>query len=160
MHLGRDYNCVGVREGLQAWSQVRCLADRRVFLARSVANKIANNDYTRGYTDPRLQGHIRRGFQCAYDPEDGEAGAHCPLGIVLVRSGIPKIRNYAVAKIICDHATKMLDLCCTGRKKGADDVALFFLVELGRKRSRTDHVAEHDRDLPALGRACWRYLCS
>jgi hypothetical protein len=131
---------LGAGNGLQSSRWVCRLADRSVLLRHAFAYKIPNDNHARGDADPRLQSHVGSGFQ-PHDIEDREAGAHCPLGVVLMSSG-PEIGEYTVAEIICNCAPKALDPCRTGRKKCAGDVALFFRVELARKRSRTD-FAEH-----------------
>ena len=99
--------------------------------------------------------HARRWLQRADRIEDGEPGAHSPLGVVLVRGGIAEIGEHAIAQILRDHAAKALDLARAARLEGADDVALLLGIEPRRERARAHHVAEHDRELATFRRRGW-----
>jgi len=76
------------------------------------------------------------------------------LGVVLVRGGIAKVRKYAVAQVLDDRAAEGLDLVGTAGVKCRNDLALLFWIEPRGQRTRPDHVAEHDRQLPTLGCGC------
>jgi hypothetical protein len=56
----------------------------------------------RGNADARLERNTRsRG---AYGVDDGEPSAHRPLGIVLMRSRIPKVSEHPIAEMLRHHA--------------------------------------------------------
>ena len=140
----------GLRERLQSGSEVRRLADHRLFLRRTGADKIADHDEPRGDSDAHLQSRCR--LECANCIDQGESSTYCALGVVLMRLQIPEIREHTVAHILCDKAPRLADLCCAAAVIGADNVSHVFGIELGGKRSRADEVDEYDCELPTFGR--------
>ena len=79
----------------------------RPLLGGAGADQIANDDEASGDADP----HIQR-FLCgepADRVDDREPGADRALGIVLMRLGIAKIDQYAIAHILGDKTAKATD---------------------------------------------------
>ena len=108
-------------------------------------------DPDRQATAPLEMGAI----QVLHPDEDLEPGADRALGIVFVGAGVAEIDQHSVAQILGDESFEAPD------RRGrfvlilAQDVAQVFGVELRGKLRRADEVAEHDRELAALG-ACHR----
>jgi hypothetical protein len=120
----RDDDRVRFSKGLEAGCQVRCLANRRVLLRDTFADQVTDDDDTRGDTDTGLKVHVGSGVQRADRVEDGEAGTHGPFCVIFVGCRVAEISQYAVAQVLRDHTTEVIDLVGTARLKAADDVAL------------------------------------
>ena len=84
--------------------------------------------------------------------DERKAGAHRPLGIVLVRLRVAEIDQHAVAHVLGDKAVEAADRLGDAAVIGADHLAQVLGIEPRRERRRADEVAEHHRQLPALGR--------
>ena len=80
-----------------------------------------------------------------------QPGADRPLGIVLMRLRVAEIDQHAVAHVLGDKAVEAGDDLGDGAVIGADQLAQILRVEPGRQRGRADQIAEHHRQLPALG---------
>src|SRR5215475_11980902 len=93
MRYGRNDDCVGLCQRLQARYQVRGLANSSVLLRYTLSNQISNNNHARAYGDAALHRHIC-GFQSRDGLDDGKTGDDRPLSIVLVCRWIPEIREH------------------------------------------------------------------
>jgi hypothetical protein len=129
MRLGRDDHCVRVGERLQARCEVGCLTDRRILLGYPFPNKITHHQHTGCDTDACLQLNAAGEMQCANDIENGKPAPHRSFGIILMRSGISKIREHPVTEILRNHAVQALDLIGAAALEGTDDIALLFGIE-------------------------------
>ena len=69
-----------------------------------------------------------------------------------MRLRIAEINQHAVAHIFGDIAAEAGDHLGDAFVIGGDDLAQIFRIEPGRQRGRADQIAEHHRDLAALGR--------
>jgi len=87
---------------LQPGRQVRRLADDPAFLRRAGTDQVADDDEPAGNPEPHSQ-LFRRG-QAADRLDDGEPGAHRPLGVVLMRLGIAEIDQHPVAHIFGEQS--------------------------------------------------------
>ena len=83
--------------------------------------------------------------------DDTQPGADRPLGVVFMRSRVAEINQDPVTHIFCDKAVEAADDICHGAVIGGDDLAQIFRIEPRRERGRADEVAEHHRQLAALG---------
>ena len=135
---------------LQPRCQVWRHADHRLFLCRTLADQVTDDYQPGGDADPRLE---FGGFDIeATDGVDRtEAGAHPPLGIVLMCPRIAEIDQYPVAHVLGDEAIEPCDDLGDGTVIGADNLAQIFRVKTGRERCRADQVAEHHGQLAAFG---------
>ena len=79
-------------------------------------------------------------------------GAHRALGVVLMRLRIAEINQHAVAHVLGDKPAKAADGVGDAAMIGADDLAQILGIEARRQRRRADQIAEHDGQLPPLGR--------
>jgi hypothetical protein len=151
----RDHYFVGTSEGLQPGREVGRLADDRLLLGRPRANEIADDHEPGGDADARLQ---LDGFdvETADSVDDTLPGSDSPLCVVLMRLRVTKIDEHAVAHVLRDKTVERCDLgnCAV---IGSDDLAQIFGIEPCGEFGRTEKVAEHDRQLSALGSACSRY---
>ena len=134
---------------LQPGGEVRRLADDRVLLRGTLADQIADHDQPGGDADPHAQSLSRR--QSADRLDEREAGAHRPLGVVLVRLRVAEIDQHPVAHVLGDKAVEAGDRLGDRAVVGADDLAQVLGVEPRRERGRADQIAEHHRELPAFG---------
>ncbi len=140
-----------VRHGqaLQPGGEVRGLADHPALLRRPSADQIADHGEPAGDAQPHAQIFSRR--QSADRLDYREAGAHRPLGIVLMRLRIAEINEHAVAHVFGDKAGEPPDRFGDATVIGADDLAQVLGIKARRQRRRTDQIAKHHRQLPALG---------
>ena len=85
-----------------------------------------------------------------------QRGADRPLGVILVRLGIAKIDQYAVAHILGDKTAKAANGVVDTAMVGADDLAQILGIEARGQWRRADQVAEHHGQLPPLRVDCRR----
>ena len=83
--------------------------------------------------------------------DEREPGAHRPLGVVLMGSRIAKINQHAVTHVFGDVAVEPGDRLGDGSVIGTEHFAQILGIEAGGKRGRTRQIAEHHRQLAALG---------
>jgi hypothetical protein len=74
-----------------------------------------------------------------------------------MRLGIAEIDQHPVAHVFGDKAGEPRHRRGDAAVVSADDLAQILGIELLRQRCRTDQVAKHDRQLPALGRPRRRF---
>src|SRR5208282_5998442 len=79
--LGNDER-VRYGQRLQPGGKVWRFADHPALLSRSRADQVADHDQPAGDTEPHIQPFWRR--KPAHRLDDGEAGPHRPLGVVLM----------------------------------------------------------------------------
>jgi hypothetical protein len=139
-----------VRAGLE----VRRLADDAALLCRALADEIADHGEPGGDAEPHAQ--ILSRCQSADCLDHRQAGAHRPLGIVLMRSRIAEIDQHPVAHIFSDKAVEAADRIGDGVMVVPDEVPQILRVKTRRERRRADQVAEHHRQLPPFSLG-WRW---
>ena len=149
-----DHHLAGAGEGLQARREVRRVADDRLLPRAALADQVAHDDEPGRDPDPgreRVAG--RRSGASATERAASEPGPDRALGRVLVRPGPAEVGEHAVAHELRDVALEARDLARDRVLVGADELAHLLGVEAGRERGRADEVAEHHRELAALGLA-------
>ncbi len=67
---------------------------------------LADDNQPGGYADARLKGHVGSDLQRANRIENGKAGAHGPLCVMLIRCGVAEIDQHAIAQILGDKSVK------------------------------------------------------
>ena len=83
--------------------------------------------------------------------DDRQAGAHRPLGIVLMRFAASRNRSSTPSPMyLAMKPSKLADRRRRQRVVGADDLAQILGIEPRRQRGRADQIAEHHGELPAL----------
>src|SRR5262245_21432375 len=97
-----DHHRVRLGDRLQPRGKVSGFADCRVLLRHAFAHEVADHGYAGGNADAGLERNT--GSRGAYAVDDGEPSAHRPLGIVLMRSRIPKVSEHPIAEILRHHA--------------------------------------------------------
>ena len=73
-----------------------------------------------------------------------------------MRLRIAEIDQHPVAHVFGDKAVKAADRIGDGVVVGADQLAQILRVKTRRERGRADEIAEHHRQLAALGVNCRR----
>ena len=112
---------------LQPGRKVRRLADDAALLRCTRADEIAHHNKPAGNPEPHTQW---LGCREPVDRvDDRQPGADCPLGIVLMRLGIAKIDQHAVAHILGDKTAKAADGVGHAAMVGADDLAQILGIE-------------------------------
>ena len=106
--VGND-DPIRLRYPLQARRKVRRLADDAALLRLARADKIADHNQTRRDPDADMQGRTGRGDKFRHRFDDSKPGSNGALGVVLVRLGIAKIGEHAVAHILRDEPAVALD---------------------------------------------------
>ena len=135
---------------MQPGGEVRGFADDRLFLRRALADQIADDHQTGGDPDPRLQ-LDGSDLEAAHRVGYAKPSADRPLGVVLMRTRKPEIHQYAVAHVLGDKAVEAPDDLGDAAMVCGDDLAQILGIELRGKRGRAHEIAEHHRQLPALG---------
>jgi hypothetical protein len=136
--------------GLQARGEVGGVADDRLLPGRALADQIADNHETRG--DPDAAGErLSAAAQPRHRGHDREAGAHGPLGLVLVRPGPAEVRQDAVAHKLGDIALEAPNLARYRVLVGPQHVPHLLGIEARRQRGRAHQIDQHHGQLTALG---------
>jgi hypothetical protein len=78
------------------------------------------------------------------------------LGVMLVGQRIAEIGQHPVAHVLRDEPTGLADEIGAAAVIRADDLAQILGIEPRRECRRADQIAEHHRQLPALGLDCRR----
>ena len=142
----------GVRlgQGLQPGGEVRRFPDDQLLQLRSFADQIADDHHPGGDPDARLE---LDGFdiEATNSPDDTQSRSDGPLGIVLVRSRVAEIDENTVPHVLGDKPVEAPDDIGNGAVIGGDDLVQILGIEPRGERSRTDQIAEHHAELPALG---------
>ena len=150
---GRDHDLAGRCRGLQPRRQVWRLADRNTLPCVAGPQLLADDNQPGGDADARLKGHVGSGLQRADRVEDGKAGAHGLLGVMLMSCRVAEIDVHAIAQVLGDKSVKSRHHIGDHLVEGGDQIAHVLGVETCRKGHRADHIANHDRQLSPLGAA-------
>ncbi len=158
-HCGNDHR-VRRRRRLQPRGEVRRLADDVALLHLARSEQFADHDEAGGDADAHLMAAF--GEKLVYGIDQREARAHRVFDVNFMRFGIAEIHQHAVAHIFGDVAAEATDHPGRAFVVCGDHVAQIFRIKLCRERRRADEIAEHHRDLAALGRGCgarygWRH---
>ena len=105
-----DHDLAGPRFGLKSCREVGSGANDRMFLSRTFADQIANDDEPGGNADPGLERLACRVSYAANCLRRGKSGTYRSLGIVLMGTRPTKIREYAVAHQLGDMPANPSDL--------------------------------------------------
>ncbi len=147
---GGDQHCVWSRDRLQTRGEVGRLADDVAFLRLAAADQFADDDEAGGNADAHLMASCAD-VKPADRLDQRQSSAHRVGSVGLVRFRIAEIDQHAVAHVFGDEAAEARHHFCCAFVIGGNDVTQVFRVELGRQRGRADQVAEHHRELAALG---------
>src|SRR6516225_289726 len=145
-----DDDSVRLGQSLQTGSEVGCLAHDQLFLRRALADQIANDHEPGGDADARLQ---RDGtdIEAADRIDNAQPRPDSMLCIILMRARVAEIDHDAVAHILGDKAFEPYNDFSDGAVIGGDNLAQILGVKACGELGRADQVAEHHRQLPALG---------
>src|SRR5208282_6754183 len=147
MRIRRDKHGVGRGRSLYARGEVgRVAEDVGVGAAAGADHDRAGMDADPG----RELWPITPGVECLDRVEDLEPGAHCALGVIVVRLRITEIRHHTVAEKLCDVTAETLHPFGGRALIAGDDLARFLGIELVLHLGRTDQVAEQDRQMAPL----------
>ena len=147
--LLRHDDHAGTRQGFQSRGKIQRAADRgKVF---SSLGKIAHDDNPSRNAD--VDSHVHRSGWWPLRLRNAESGPDGSFSIVFVSAWIAEVRQDRVAHVPCDDAAVAGDDVGAALAIGLNDIGELFWIEPQRERSRRDHVAEHHRQLTALGRS-------
>jgi hypothetical protein len=111
---------------------------------------VSNHQYTGGNADAHAQPSLFRG-DLADCFDNGKGCENRALSVRLIGSRPAKIDQDAVSHEASNETTLSLHGRCNERLVGADHLQQVFRVELCRKCSGADQIAEHHGNLPTLG---------
>jgi hypothetical protein len=147
----RDHHGPRLGQRLQPRREVRRLADHRLFLRRALADQIPDDHQPGGDADPHLQWRRRDSVEPGHLLDQVQCCAHSALGIVLARPRIAVIGKHAVAHVLGDKPAAAADHLGNAAVIGADDLPHVLGIKPSGQRRRPNQIAEHYRQLPALG---------
>ena len=131
-----------------------------MLLGRADADEVADHDKPGGDADAHLQGNAGGGLELRHRLDQRKPGPDGAFGVMLDGLGIAEIGQYPVAHVPGDETAGSGDEIGAAAVVRADDLAHILGVEPGRERGRANEVAEHDRELTALGGVpCTLRLC-
>ena len=122
-----------------------------MLLGRADADEVADHDKPGGDADAHLQGNAGGGLELRHRLDQRKPGPDGAFGVMLDGLGIAEIGQYPVANVPGDETAGTGDEIGAAAVVRADDLAHVLGVEPRRERGRANEVAEHDRELTALG---------
>ena len=144
-----DQHGTRISQRLQACSEVRRLAHHRRIVRNLGAQQLPDNDHPRGDTDADAQRAVQHPARLDARGQL-EPRAHRAIGIVLIGSRIAEVGEHAVSLVARHAAAGRLHHGRDARLVRHEHVAQIFRIEARGKRGRTDQIAEHDGEEPAL----------
>jgi hypothetical protein len=108
---------------------------------------VQSDAHREGDATPGSQHPVQR----PHGVHDLEPRVHGAPGIVLVGERIPEVHEQTVAQVLRHMPLEAVDRVGADLVVGADDLAQLLGVEVARELGEAHEVAEHDRELPALG---------
>jgi hypothetical protein len=120
-------------------------------LCLAAPNLPADDNEPGGDADAGLQPHPRPRAEALDHCDRRQSRPDSALGVVLVRQWIAEIDEYSVAHVPGDEPLKALHSVGHSVAIRPDHVAQILRVETGRKTCRANEIAEHHRQLTALG---------
>ncbi len=152
---GADQDGIRAGEGLQAGRKVGRLANDGLLARRTLADRLADDDDPAGDADAHGEACAVAvsdlGAERRHRVEDRQTGANRALGIPFLRIRVTEIDEHAVAHELGDVAVVAPDGVADRLLIAADHVAHVFGIELRRKPRRIREIAEHHRQMAALG---------
>jgi hypothetical protein len=118
-------------------------------LGSSRSDQIAHHREASRQTNAYLERFRRR--HAANRLDDSQAGAHGTLSIVLVGLRIAEVSEHPVAHVLRNKAVEAADGLGNAPVIRADHFPQVLRIEPRRQCGRADKIAEHDRELTALG---------
>jgi hypothetical protein len=150
---GADHERVRCRDALQPRGDVERFAESLLVMARASAYVIddhqagmAPKSDVEGYSAFLGQARV----ELAHCLHNSEAGAHGPLRIVFVCSGVAEVDEQSIAEVIGDMPLVAGDHLGARLLIGQHHLAQLFGIELTGKRRRIDQITKQDGELPAL----------
>ena len=133
---------------MQPCRKVRRLTNDCLLLSSARADQITDYDQSGGNAHAGLQWST--GLQPAYRLDQLQPCPDCPLSVILVRLGYPKLHQHAVTHVLSHEPAESLHGLRNARLVRGNDLAKVLGVDAGRKCCRTDQ-SETSRDLTTLG---------
>ena len=149
-----DNNTARRRERLQSCREVWCVADNRLLLSYARADHLADHDQTGRDADPGRERLTGERLQSCQRMDDREPGPDRSLGLVLVRPRPAEVRQHAIAHVLGDETVEARDHLDHALLICREHLPHVFRIEARRKLGGADEIAEHHRELPALGGRC------
>jgi len=126
-----DDDPIRLRYPLQARREIRRLADDAALPRLARADEIADHNQTGRDPDAHMQRRTGRGDEFRRRLDDGKPGSNGALGVVLVRLGIAKVGEHAVAHVLRDKPAVALDPLGAAMMISANYPMQIFRIELG-----------------------------
>jgi hypothetical protein len=149
--LVRHHDLARAGVTLQPCREIRRFSARGLFGRRGAAADLADDDEAGRDADPGLQLDVIERAQAGHRVDGGERGVDRALGVVLMGARVAEVDEHAVAEQLGDMAVERAD----GRRRSPRGNGGRRSAGLpdrdGRELRRADHVAEHHRQLAALG---------
>jgi hypothetical protein len=118
------------------------------------SSHLANNDGPGVDADANGELHaivaLKPGVDSTHPVENAQTGVHGSHRVVFMGAGIAKVDEEAIAEILSDIALIALDNRSRRLLIDPHHLPQLFRVELSGEIRRSDEVAEHHRELPAL----------
>ena len=88
----------------------------------------------------RLKGNLGSGLQRADRVEDGKAGAHGLLSVMLMSRGVAEIDVHAIVQVLGDKSVKSRHHVGDHLVEGGDHIVHVLGIRMCRKGHRADHI--------------------
>ena len=141
------YDRVRLGQSKQPGGQIGYLAQNLRVVSRS--DQVTHDHEAGGDAYPDLK--RLRALQATDAFDQGQAGSHGLLGIIFMSVRVTKIDQDTVTDAAGHEAAEPGHDFCNAPVVSPDDFAKVFNIEMYGQRSRADKVAEHHRDVAALG---------
>ena len=149
-----DHHRARLGQVLQASGEIGGLSYDRHLVTELAGADVAGDHEAGTDADPHGNVDARRGspgVQRLHRLDDLQARLHRPPRVVLVSAWIAEVDQNAVTDVVADVAVKSPDDLGAGALIAANHLVQIFRVHARGQSRGTDHVAEQNRELPALG---------
>ncbi len=148
--VGGNHQAGWCSERLQPRGEIGRLTDDRLLLRGALADQIADDHQPGGDSDPRLEiGGLNN--EATHSVDRAQCGPDRSFSVVLMGAWIAEIDENTIAHILGDETIEPGNDFSDRAVIGADDLTQILGVKKGRERRRAHQIAEHHRELPALG---------
>src|SRR5215469_16366010 len=150
MRYRADDNCAGFGERLQSRGEVGGLADNVPFLCLAEPPQFADDDHPSANADSNLEPlgclKVAEGFDLR------QTRANRSLSVILMGAWVAEIDHHSIAHVPSDKAVEAGDRVRDALVVRAQNLSQILRIEPRGQDCRAYKIAEHDRELPALGR--------
>ena len=143
------------RQPLKTGGEIGCLSHHGTFLGCTLADEVPDDDGTGCNADSHREidsvRHDAFRVHRSHGIEERQSGTHGPFGVILVGARVSEVSKHSIAHVAGHETVESLDGGFCSILVAAIDLAHLLGIEMLGELGGTDEIAEHHRQLAALG---------